>query len=399
MFTKELWDKYADVVIWSLYEARKNMGGHYTYGDMVMVHCDVGSLLLAEAVYKKLLLAGLQPLVRIGNTPQMNLDFYKCANDEQLSFAPPWSKIMYQNISGSIYLRAPAALRNLEKTDPRKVTRAAEASAVMSEIIEKREMQGKYGWTLCTVATEKLAKQSGLTMEEYEAEIIKACYLGEADPVGVWKKLAAQAAEIGKWLKSLKVNRLRVESANVDLKVTIGQSRRWIGINGYNMPSFEIFTCPDWRGTSGRYFANTQSLHDGHLVRDVRLVFKQGVVVEASAAEGEKFLKYQLTIPGADKLGEFSLTDKRFSPISKFMADTLFDENVGQPNGNCHVAIGHSFPDTYDGSKHLFGFLKKRKGFNDSPEHWDLINTEPKRVTAHLVGGQRVIYEDGQFRY
>jgi len=38
-------------------------------------------------------------------------------------------------------------------------------------------------------------------------------------------------------------------------------------------------------------------------------------------------------------------------------------------------------------------------GFNDSSLHWDLVNTEPKLVTAHLATGKKlVIYEDGQFK-
>ncbi|MBP1739220.1 MAG: aminopeptidase, partial [Deltaproteobacteria bacterium] len=37
-------------------------------------------------------------------------------------------------------------------------------------------------------------------------------------------------------------------------------------------------------------------------------------------------------------------------------------------------------------------------GFNDSALHWDLVNTEDKRVTAHLSGGKKmVIYEKGMF--
>ena len=42
----------------------------------------------------------------------------------------------------------------------------------------------------------------------------------------------------------------------------------------------------------------------------------------------------------ADKVGEFSLTDKRHSRITKFMATTLFDENMGGEFGNTHIALG-----------------------------------------------------------
>ncbi|MGD8771357.1 MAG: aminopeptidase, partial [Desulfobacterales bacterium] len=119
-----------------------------------------------------------------------------------------------------------------------------------------------------------------------------------------------------------------------------------------------------------------------------------------NARKGENFVVKQLSMDrGANKLGEFSLTDKRFSRINTFMANTLFDENYGGKNGNCHVALGASYTDTYDGnSKELTKEKKKALGFNDSALHWDLVNTEKKRVVAYLASGKKVtIYENGKF--
>ena len=104
---------------------------------------------------------------------------------------------------------------------------------------------------------------------------------------------------------------------------------------------------------------------------------------------------------GANKVGEFSLTDKRFSKINTFMANTLFDENYGGKYGNCHVALGSSYADTYTGNpRELTKAKKQRLGFNDSALHWDFVNTEKKRVVAHLKSGKNItIYENGQFTY
>jgi aminopeptidase len=67
------------------------------------------------------------------------------------------------------------------------------------------------------------------------------------------------------------------------------------------------------------------------------------------------------------------------------MANTLFDENFGGRWGNCHVALGASYADTYSGDVQSLTKAKKtRLGFNDSALHWDLVNTEKKRVVAHL---------------
>jgi aminopeptidase len=104
---------------------------------------------------------------------------------------------------------------------------------------------------------------------------------------------------------------------------------------------------------------------------------------------------------GAARLGEFSLTDKRFSKINQYMANTLFDENYGGRWGNCHIALGASYADTYDGDIQSLTRAKKvQLGFNDSAMHWDLVNTEKKRVVAHLTNGRRTtIYENGCFTY
>ena len=83
------------------------------------------------------------------------------------------------------------------------------------------------------------------------------------------------------------------------------------------------------------------------------------------------------------------------------MANTLYDENYGGKYGNCHVAVGASYSDAFDGDPaRLTPEIKKALGFNSSALHWDLVNTEKKRVTATTAGGKQVkIYENGKFAY
>jgi len=149
------------------------------------------------------------------------------------------------------------------------------------------------------------------------------------------------------------------------------------------------------------YYANLPSFRSGNYVKDVRISFARGKAVAVEAAQGEAFVKRQLAMdPGACRLGEFSLTDRRFSRIDRFMAETLFDENFGGKEGNCHVALGSSYSDTFSGNPaRLTPALRKNLGFNDSALHWDLVNTEPKTVTAHMTNGRKtVIYDGGEFK-
>ena len=102
---------------------------------------------------------------------------------------------------------------------------------------------------------------------------------------------------------------------------------------------------------------------------------------------------------GANKIGEYSLTDRRHSRITKFMAETLFDENMGGRYGNSHIALGMSYRDTYAGDvSKLTDKEAKRLGFNDSSVHTDVVSTTDRTVTAHLKDGKtKVIYKDGKF--
>jgi aminopeptidase len=98
-------------------------------------------------------------------------------------------------------------------------------------------------------------------------------------------------------------------------------------------------------------------------------------------------------------IGEFSMTDKRFSKINKFMADTLYDENVGGKYGNSHIAIGNSFHECYKGNPaKMTKNMWKKLGFNSSAIHSDIITTTDRTITAYLKNGKSiVIYKKGQF--
>jgi aminopeptidase len=397
MLTAIQLQRYAQVLIWGLKTARME---RFKKGDIVLLHYDMQALPLAEVVYTHLLEMGLNPIQRTSCSPRMEHDYFSLSNARQIYFKTPGDEELFKAIHGSISLRAPASLTHLCDVRPEKIGKAAVARKYLNDILDRREAQGKFGWTLCVYPTPELARHAGLSLEEYSGQIINACSLKKADPIAWWKNIYNDAQSIKKWLNSMKVNRYIIESEHVDLKVTPGFKRKWVGVSGHNIPSFELFLSPDWRGTEGAFYADQPTYRSGNYVKGIYLLFKAGSVERASAEHGGEFLKKQIAMDGgANKLGEFSLTDKRFSKISTFMANTLYDENYGGKNGNCHVALGASYSDTFDGdAAELTPETKKELGFNDSALHWDLVNTEKKRVKAQLASGKLVtIYEDGKF--
>jgi len=397
VLTAKLLEKYADVLLWGLTTSRPNP---YEPGDTVLVQYDLAGLKLAEVLFAKLMAKGINVVPRLTFTSRMELDFYQLASEGQLSFIAPGTRELYENLHGAVHILAPESLTHLSGIDPKRIAQTAIARKPYRDILVKREEAGLFGWTLCICPTDEYAKCAGLSKKEFTEQIVKACHLRASDPVKEWNRIFEDAMEIKNWLNALSVTSFHIESANVDLVVTPGEHRRFKGISGHNIPSFELFLSPDWRGTEGVYYADQPSYRSGNLVKGVRLEFKKGEVVDVKAEQGEDFVKKQVAMDnGSNKLGEFSLTDRRFSKIDKFMANTLFDENFGGEYGNCHVALGSSYSDTFDGDpSQLTEARKAELGFNDSALHWDLVNTENKRVTATLKGGGKlVIYENGQF--
>ena len=398
MFDRSVLEKYADVLLWGLSTARK---GSFKKNDVILVQYDPAALDLAEILYRKIFERDMYPIQRMGMTNTIEHTFYDLASQSHLKFLPPGDKELYQALNGRIFLRAPESLTHLKDIDPSRIGKVLVSRKPFREIMDKREEKGVYSWTLCTYPTAGLAKQAKMPLSAYAGQIRKACFLDLEDPVRKWEAIHARASEIKKWLSGLKVRYFRIVSRNIDLVITPGDKRKWAGISGHNIPSFEVFLSPDFRGTEGVYYANLPTFRSGNYVEGVHLVFKKGKVVEAEAKKGGEFLKKQVAMDkGASRVGEFSLTDKRFSLIDRFMADTLFDENFGGPDGNCHLALGSSYSDTFSGNPaRLTKEMKGQLGFNDSALHWDLVNTEPKTVTAHLTNGREiVIYEKGIFQ-
>ena len=397
MLTEKQLKRYADVLIWGLQTAKSR---RIARNDIVLVRFDLAAVRLAEILYAKLLAAGSHPLIRLNPTAAMERDFYSLANSKQLIYISPGEEDLFKRLNGSISIFAPESMTHLARIDPQRIARSVLSKKKLRDVLDKREAQKQFSWTLCMFPTSQLAKHARITQKAYCAQVARACFLNATSPVSEWQNIFKQALQIKRWLNRLPVTALQVTAENVDLRISLGEKRRWVGISGRNIPSFEIFVSPDWRGTQGSFYADQPSYRNGNYVRGVRLKFKGGRLVNIDAERGQSFVRQQLGMDkGAARIGEFSLTDKRFSRINRFMANTLYDENFGGPNGNCHIAMGSSYSNTYAGkAAELSRTMKRKLGFNESALHWDFVNTEKKQVIAILKSAKEVlIYENGRF--
>jgi aminopeptidase len=328
-------------------------------------------------------------------------DFFELASDEQLDHLPGlYMKGLVDEMDHQVSVIADSDPHALESVDPALIMRRGEALRPVMDWRGEKENAGRFSWTLGLYGTPAMAAEAGMSLEEYWEQIIHACFLDEEDPIARWREVGERLEATREKLDALEIERVHVEGEDVDLWVTIGEQRRWLGGRGRNIPSFELFTSPDWRGTEGWIRFDQPLYRYGSLVSGIRLAFADGLVTEASADENEAVLTEMIATPGADRIGEFSLTDRRFSRITRFMAQTLYDENVGGPFGNTHLALGRSYQDAY--AQDPAGVAEEeweRLGFNTSSVHTDIVSTTDRVVTAQLRGGgEQVIYRDGEFQ-
>jgi aminopeptidase len=398
---QKILENYANVLV----NFALNHGKGIKKGDTVLVQMSEAAKPLYAEVLRAIWKAGGHAISRYSadNETWFKFDkvFFDHAQDHQLDYFPHhFMKGMIDQVDHNLGVIAETDKKSLQGVDPKKIMRRGEAFKPSAQWRKEKENNGKYSWTLALYGTPAMAKEAGLSEKEYWQQIIKACFLDAKDPVGEWRKVFKDMEAYRVKLNKLDIQKLHIEGKDVNLWIDMGEKRQWVGGRGANIPSFELFTSPDWRGTEGWIKFNQPLYRYGNLITGIELEFKNGKVVKSKAKTNEKVLKSMIATLNADKVGEFSLTDKRFSRITKFMAETLFDENIGGPFGNTHIALGSSYHEAYTGDR-----TKPTKkdwadlGFNDSSVHTDIISTTDRTVTAYLKNGkEKVIYKSGQFQ-
>jgi len=398
---QEILDRYASVLV----DFALGGGAGVRAGEVVRIAAPESAKPLYAALHRAVWRAGAHALgaYQPDDDPDISVsrDFFTEASEEQLDFfAAKYTRGMVDEMDHQVSVICDSDPHALDSVDPARIMRRGEAMRPLLDWRGEKENAGRFSWTLGLYGTPAMAAEAGMSTEEYWEQIIHACFLDAEDALDRWREVGRRLDETRARLNELQIERVHIVGEDVDLWVRIGESRRWLGGRGRNIPSFEIFTSPDWRGTEGWIFCNQPLYRYGNIVRGIRLEFSGGRVIAASAQENERVLTEMIATEGADRIGEFSLTDRRFSRITRFMAQTLYDENVGGEFGNTHIAVGRSYQDAFDGDPN--GVPKERweeLGFNNSSVHTDIVSTTDRVVTAELRdGSERVIYSGGEFQ-
>ncbi len=393
--SSKILQKYADVLV----NFALGSGRGIKKGDVVFLQASESAKPLLRALRIAVLKSGGNPIINYF-PDDFSREFFEYASIEQIKFFPAkYLKGKVDEMDHVVSIISETNKYELKGIDPKKIMLSNLSRKPYIDWQNEKENKGKMTWTLGLYGTRAMAKEAGMTLKEYWNQIIKGCYLNYPNPIKKWRETSKSINKIRQKLNSMDIRKLRITAPNTDLTIGIDKNRKWLVGDGRNIPSYEIFISPDYRKTEGYISFNEPLYRYGNLIKGVKLEFKNGVVIKSSATEGENILKEMIRTKNADKVGEFSLTDARFSKITKFMAETLFDENTGGKYGNTHIALGAAYKDSYPGK---ISKIKKEEwkkmGYNDSVIHTDIISTTNRKVVAVTAKRKEiVIYENGKF--
>lgn len=198
----------------------------------------------------------------------------------------------------------------------------------------------------------------------------------------------------------MKIQYIHVIWDDENLKLKIWSDRKRAAWSGCNIPSFEIFTSPDCRDVNWWIKINQPLYRYWNIIEWIELEFKDWYIVKAHANKNDTILQDMIKIDWMKQIWEFSLTDSRTSKITKFMAETLYDENIWWEYWNTHIALWLWFDECYDWDLNKLDDLNFKKSIwlNHSAEHVDIISTANRKVIATLEDwSEKIIYENWQF--
>ena len=245
--SKKILQKYAQVLV----NFALNSGKGVKPGEVVLCQVPDAAKPLALELQNAILKAGAQPIMRLLPTG-FSRDFYTLASDAQIKFFPAkYLKAQADLIDHRIAVIAEVDPFELKNIDPKKPLLSRQSLKPYQDWLVTKELKGKHTWTIALWATPAKARLVSLSLKAYWQQIIRACFLDQTDPIKQWQKVFVLQEKILRKINTLNIQSVHIKGKDVDLRLKLGSDRLWQGGTGRNIPSFEIFTSPDFRGSEG----------------------------------------------------------------------------------------------------------------------------------------------------
>ncbi len=228
----------------------------------------------------------------------------------------------------------------------------------------------KTKWVVLRYPSPGMAQLAGMSTEAFEDFYFKVCTLD-------YSKMSRAMDPLVELME--RTDRVRITGKGTDLSFSI-KGQKAIKCDGrLNIPDGEVYTSPVRDSVEGVLQYNTPSLHQGLTHENVRLVFQQGKIVEATGNFTQALNDILDTDEGARYIGEFAIGVNPF--IAEPMKDTLFDEKI---RGSFHFTPGNSYDDAPNGNK--------------SAVHWDMVCIQrPEYGGGEMWFDDVLVRKDGLF--
>jgi aminopeptidase len=241
-------------------------------------------------------------------------------------------------------------------------------SRLMKPVLDHRV--GKTRWVVLRWPSSAMAQQAAMSTETFEDFYFRVCTLDYARMTPGMKALVELME---------RTDRVHVKGPGTDLRFSIkGIGAKPCG-GERNIPDGEVFSCPVKESVEGHIQYNAPTVYLGSSFDNIRLGFKQGKIVEATANNTKRLNHILDSDAGARYIGEFALG---FNPhILEPMRDILFDEKIA---GSFHFTPGQAYDRPGNGNK--------------SQIHWDMVCIQrPEYGGGEIWFDGKLIRKDGLF--
>ena len=228
----------------------------------------------------------------------------------------------------------------------------------------------KTRWVILRYPTEGMSQLAGMSTEAFEDYFFNVCCLDYA-------KMAKAMEPLVKLME--KTDKVRIVAKDTDLRFSIKGIPAIKCAGDCNIPDGEVYTAPVKDSVNGVIHYNVPSIENGYRFENVRLEFKDGKIVNATANNSEKANAIFDTDEGARYVGEFAIGVNPY--VTKAIGDILFDEKI---SGSIHFTPGCSYDDAPNSNK--------------SAVHWDLVLCQtPEYGGGEIYFDDVLIRKDGRF--
>lgn len=336
-------------------------------GENVLVEAIDVPQEFAQALVRATHAAGGRPFVMLKST-QINRALMLAGTPEQWGTIADLERMQMEKMQCYIGVRGNPNISELSDV-PLEKQRIYE-STVWKRVHHEVRIK-KTRWVVLRWPSASMAQMAEMSTEAFEDYFFNVCTLDYA-------KMSRAMQPLKELMEKTDQVRL-VGPRDTDLTFSI-KGIPAIPCDGHlNIPDGEVFTAPVRTSINGVIQFNCPTIYRGVTHNDVRLVFKEGKVVEATSTATEKLNEVLDSDEGARYCGEFAIGVNPY--CTKAMKDILFDEKIA---GSIHLTPGACYDEASNGNK--------------SDIHWDLVlRQDPEVGGGEMYFDGRLVRKNGRF--